>query len=90
MRIGLNRVPALDKVHPEEKISGSGGPRHLTMLNFVQIGPSIVEILQFFSRWRPSAILELFGAYLDHSQKVLSGLCHCAKFDYDDAIVLII
>jgi len=48
MCIGPNRVLALDKVHPEEKISGSGGPRHVTMLNFVQIGPSIVEILQFF------------------------------------------
>ena len=34
--------------------------------NFVKIGQSIAEILQLFdfSRWQPSAILDLFGAFL--------------------------
>jgi len=32
------------------------------MLNFVKIGQSVAKILRFFdfSRWRPSAILDLF------------------------------
>jgi len=35
-------------------------------------------------RWRPSAILDLFGEYLDdHLQGVLNGLYLCAKFGYD-------
>jgi len=43
------------------------------------------EILRFFefSRWRPSAILDSFGAYLDHPQWVRVGLYHSAKFGYD-------
>ena len=36
-----------------------------------------------FSRWRPSTILDLFGAYLDNPQWVLRGLYHSAKFAYD-------
>ena len=33
------------------------------MRNFVKIGQSVAKILRFFnfSRWRPSAILDLFG-----------------------------
>jgi len=36
------------------------------MPNFVKIGQSVANILRFFdfSRWRQSAILDLFGAYL--------------------------
>jgi len=36
---------------------------------FVKIGQSVTKILRFFdfSRWRPSAILDLFGSYLDNS-----------------------
>ena len=30
-----------------------------------------------------SAILDLFGAYLDHPRRVLDGLYHSAKFVYD-------
>jgi len=32
------------------------------------------------SRWRPSAILDLFYACWDHPRRVLGGLCDCAKF----------
>ena len=42
---------------------------------FVKIGQSVAKLLQFFvffSRWQPSAILDLFVAY--------GGLYHCAKF----------
>jgi len=112
----------------------SGALRYITMPNFVEIGQSIMEILQFFdfSKCPPlpsrffefvtfywlkrsrllrcnikpnfvkiganplqrycyfsifkmvaAAILDLFGAYLDHPQRVLSGLYQCAKFGYD-------
>ena len=53
------------------------------MQNFIEIGPAIaVEISRFFdfSRWRPSAILDLFVAYLDHPRRVFGGLYLCAKF----------
>jgi len=36
-----------------------------------------------FTRWRLSAILDLFGAYLDHQQWVFGGLYQSAKFGYD-------
>ena len=36
-----------------------------------------------FSRWRLSAILNLFGAYLDHPRRVLGGLYLCVKFGCD-------
>jgi len=55
------------------------------MPNFEKkIGPSIA-IFRFFSRWRPSAILDLFGAYLDHRREysLISVTVHCAKFGYD-------
>ena len=37
---------------------------------FRQIGHSVAKILRFFdfSRWRLSAMLDLFGAHLDHPQ----------------------
>jgi len=47
-----------------------------------------------FSRWRPSAILDLFYAYLDYPRRAFVGLCHCAKFgwnrcsSFDDMSVL--
>jgi len=55
------------------------------MPNFVTIGHSIVDMLQFFkfSRWRPSAIVDLFGAYLDCLWRVFGGLCRTAKFGYE-------
>ena len=50
--------------------------------NFVKIGQSVEEIWWFFnfSRWQPSAILDLFGAYFDHPLRALGGLYHYAKF----------
>jgi len=61
------------------------GTRCITVSNFVKIGRSVAKILRFFdfSRWRPSAILDLFGAYLDHQQWVFGCLYHSAKFGYD-------
>jgi len=57
----------------------------ISMPNFVKIGQSVAKILRFsnFARWRPSSILDLFGAYLDNPQWVRGGLYHSAKFGYD-------
>jgi len=40
----------------------------ITVPNFIKIGQTGFEIWQLFSWWRPSAILDLFGAYLDRPQ----------------------
>jgi len=63
---------------------------------FRQSHLSVANILQFFNfffqdgshppswtRWRPSNVLDLFRAYLNHAQRVLGGLYHSAKFGYD-------
>ena len=58
-------------------------PICVTMPNFIEIGHTVVEIWRFngfFSEWRPSAILDLLGAYWDHPQRPLDGLHCCAKF----------
>ena len=36
--------------------------------------------LTVFSKWRPSAILDLLGVDWDHPRRVLDGLYGCAKF----------
>jgi len=36
--------------------------------------------LTVFSKWRPSAILDLLGADWDHPRRPLDGLYRCAKF----------
>jgi len=56
--------------------------------NYIKISQMIAIIQQFilFSRWWPSAILDLWGAFWDNPQIVL-GLYHCAIFA---AVVLII
>jgi len=61
---------------------GVQGARRISVPNFVKIGQLVVKILRFFdfSRWRPSAILNLLEAYLDHQQWVFY---HSAKFGYD-------
>ena len=51
----------------------TGGLKYVTMPNLVEIRPSIAEIFFDFSRWRPSAILDLFGAYLNHTCRVLGA-----------------
>jgi len=37
--------------------------------------------LTVFSKWRPSAILDLLGAYWDHPLRPLDGLYRCAKLN---------
>jgi len=57
----------------------------VSMPNFVPMGRTFAEIWPIFdfSRWRPSAILDLFYAYFDYSRKAFVGLCHCAKFGWN-------
>ena len=65
---------------------GWRGLRRLSVPNFVKIGQSVAKILRFFfdfSRWRPSAILDSFWAYLDHQLWVLVCFYHCAEFGYE-------
>jgi len=64
---------------------GSRGPTCITVPSFGKISQTVFEIWQFFdfSRWRPSAILNLFGAYLDHPRRTVGGLYHYAKFACD-------
>ena len=59
--------------------------RRIFVPNFVKIGQSVAKMLRFFdfSRWLPSAILDLFGAHLNHPQWVLVGRYQSAKFGYD-------
>ena len=38
---------------------------------------------RFFSKWRPSAILDLSGAHWDNPRRLLSGLYCCAKFGWN-------
>jgi len=44
------------------------GPICVIVPNLIEIGQNIEEIWRFngFSKWRPSAILDLLGAYWDH------------------------
>ena len=39
--------------------------------------------LTVFSKWRPSAILDLSGAYWDHPRRLLGGLYRWAKFGWN-------
>jgi len=38
------------------------------------------DLTVFFSKWRPSAILDLLGVYWDHPRRPLYGLYRYAKF----------
>ena len=62
-----------------------GRPLCVSMPNFVPIGRWFADIWPIldFLRWRPSAILDLFYAYLDHPQRPFVSLCHCAKFGWN-------
>jgi len=70
----------------------SRGSSHIGMPNFVKIGQSIAKIFRFFnfSRWRQSAILDLFGSYLDHQQWVLRVSIALQNLVMIDAVVFII
>jgi len=59
------------------------GPICITKPNFIKIGQTVAEIWRFngfFSKWRPSAILDLSGAYWDHPRR-LHDWNHCSTFD---------
>jgi len=53
--------------------------------NLAEIGQSIAEISRFFyfSRWQPSAMLNLLCARLDHSRMAFGGRYHCAEFGWN-------
>jgi len=58
----------------------------VSVQNFVLIGQIVGEILQFFdffSKWRPSAGLDWLCACLDHQRRVFGGVCHSAKFGWN-------
>jgi len=42
-----------------------------------------MTIFRLFSRWRPSAILDLLCEWLDHPRRAFGGLYHCAKFGWN-------
>jgi len=43
---------------------------------------TVVDLWRFngFSKWRPSTILDLLWACLDHPQRVFGGTYHCTEF----------
>ena len=59
---------------------------------FVKIGQSVRNILRFFNflKWRPSTILDSFGAYLYHPQWVLGVSIILQNMVIIDAVVFII
>ena len=62
------------------------------MLNFIKIGRTVSDkrwFDGFFSKWRPSAILDLLGAYWDHPRWPLGGVYHYSKFVKINAVVSI-
>jgi len=52
---------------------------------FVPIGETVAEIRRFsiFSKWQPSAILDMLYAFLDHPRRTFGGLCHSAEFGWN-------
>jgi len=65
--------------------TSSRGPICIIMPNFIEIGQTVVKISRFFdfSLWRPSAILDLFSAFLDHPWSIFGGLYWCEKFGWN-------
>ena len=77
---------------PKWEMVATGSTKGISLHRNTSYDVMIVEIGQkwqkynnfsIFSRWRPSAILDLWNAYLDHPQTVLCGLYHCAKFGWN-------
>ena len=62
------------------------------MQNFVEIGRTIAEIWQFmfFSRWRPSTILDLWGKFWDEPHREFDGLYTVQNLVAIGLVVLII
>jgi len=62
------------------------GAKCVTLPNFIKNRPNgrrYMAIYRFFSKWRPSAILDLLGAYWDHPRRPLHCLYRYAKFGYN-------
>jgi len=62
------------------------GPICVTVPNFIKIRQTVAEVWRFngfFSKWRPSAFLELSGAYWDQPRRLLGGLYRFAKFGWN-------
>ena len=66
-------------------VGRSRGSNCIILPNFVKIGPPAAEKWLFldFSRWRPSAILDLYCVCGDHPRRAFCGLYHCAKFGWN-------
>ena len=62
------------------------------MPNFVEIGQSVAKILRFFdfSRWRPSAILDLFGHVWTTNSEYLGVSITLQNLVTIDAVIFII
>jgi len=60
------------------------------MPDFIESGRKVAEMWQFngFSKWRPSAILDLMDAYLDHMRRILGCVLRWAKFGWNRCISL--
>jgi len=69
----------------------------ITVQDFVAIDQTILRYgdLSRFSKWRPSAMLDLLWARLEHPWRVFGGTYHCAKicwnryFSFDNTQVLV-
>ena len=62
------------------------GPICASLPNFIKIDQTVGDIWLFngfLSKWRPSAILDLSGAYWDNPRRLLGGLYRCAKFGWN-------
>jgi len=73
-------------------LTGSRGSRRISVPNIVNICPSVAKMLRLFDfsrRW-PSAILDLFGAYLDHTQWAVGFSITLQNLVIIDAVVFII
>ena len=65
-------------------VGSSRGSKCVILPNLVEIGQNTAEIWRFFdfSRWRPSAILDLLSYWTTHEGR-FGGLYHCAKFGWN-------
>jgi len=67
-------------------LTGFRGPRCIIVQNFIKINQFVVEILRFFVFFFKVAAVRHFGICLgpwDHPSRILGGLYHCAKCDFD-------
>jgi len=82
-RPGIGRQPAwFWKSILNHFFSSLCGSKCVFIANFMAICRTIAKLWWFngFSKWRPSAILDMLCACLDHPRRVFGGIYHCAKF----------